>query len=58
MEDYFRTLINILLDHYIFTRDGDRRAAELLNLFIFKFRGEGFIRYISLIFISREDKKN
>ena len=45
--------MDILLGHYIFIRGGDKRAAELLDLFIFKFRDEDSTRYIPLIFIFR-----
>ncbi len=57
-EGHFRTLVDILLGHYILTRGGDRRAAELSDLFTFEFRGEGPTRCMPLIFTSREGKEN
>ena len=36
----------------------DRRVIKILNLFIFKFKGEGPTRCMSLIFITRADKQN
>ncbi|KAK3902169.1 hypothetical protein C8A05DRAFT_34140 [Staphylotrichum tortipilum] len=40
-EYYLRTLVDLLLGHYMLARGGDRRAAEPLDLFTFEFTGEG-----------------
>jgi len=42
--------MDILLGHYILTRGGNKRSAEILDLFTFKFKGKGSTRYIPLIF--------
>ena len=57
-ECYLRTLVDILLGYYMLTRGGNRRSAEILDLFIFKFKGEGPTRYIPLIFTIRAGKQN
>jgi len=38
------------------TRGGDRRSAKILDLFTFKFKGEGPTRYMPLIFTIRVGK--
>jgi len=50
LEYYFYILVNILLGYYILTYGGNRRSAEILDLFTFKFKGEGPIYYMPLIF--------
>jgi hypothetical protein len=40
------------------TRGGDRRSAEISNLFTFEFKGEGPTRCFPLIFTTRESKQN
>jgi hypothetical protein len=57
-ECHFRTLVNILLSHYMLTRGGDRRAAEISDLFTFEFKGEGPTRCMPLIFTTRAGKQN
>jgi hypothetical protein len=57
-ECHFRTLVDVLLSHYMLTRGGDRRAAEISDLFTFEFLGEGPIRCMPLIFTSRASKEN
>jgi hypothetical protein len=57
-ECHFRTLVDILLGHYMLTRGGDRRAAEISDLFTFEFKGEGPTRYMPLIFTTRAGKQN
>ena len=57
-ECHFRTLVDILLGHYMLTRGGDRRAAELSDLFTFEFKGEGPTRCMPLIFTTRAGKQN
>ena len=37
-ECYFRTLVDILLSHYILTRGGDRHSAEISDLFTFELK--------------------
>jgi hypothetical protein len=57
-ECYFRTLVDILLGHYMLTRGGDRRSAELSDLFTFEFKEEGPTPCFPLIFTARESKQN
>ena len=40
------------------TRGGDRRAAEISDLFTFKFKGEGPTCCMPLIFTTRAGKQN
>ena len=51
LEYYFRTLVDILLGHYMLTRGGDRYFAKILDLFTFEFKGESPIYCMPLIFI-------
>ena len=55
---YLRTLVDILLGHYMLTRGGNRRSAKILDLFTFKFKGEGPTHYIPLIFTTCTSKQN
>ena len=57
-ECHSRTLVDILLGHYMLTRGGDRRAAELSDLFTFEFKGEGPTQCMPLIFTTRAGKQN
>jgi Centromere DNA-binding protein complex CBF3 subunit, domain 2 len=57
-ECHFRTLVDILLGHYMLTRGGDRREAEISDLFAFEFKGEGPTRCLPLIFTTRAGKEN
>lgn len=57
-ECHFRTLTDILLGHYMLTRGGDRRCAEISDLFTFEFRDEGPTRCMPLIFTTRAGKQN
>ena len=57
-ECHLRTLIDVLLGHYMLTRGGDRRAAEISDLFTFEFKGEGPTRCMPLIFTTRAGKQN
>jgi hypothetical protein len=57
-ECHFRTLVDILLGHYMLTRGGDRRGAEISDLFTFEFKGEGPTRCMPLIFTTRGGKQN
>ena len=57
-ECHLRTLVDFLLGHYMLTRGGDRRAAEISDLFTFEFRGEGPTRCMPLIFTTRAGKQN
>ena len=43
-------LVDILLGYYIFTYSSNRCSTKILDLFTFKFKGEGLIYYIPLIF--------
>ncbi len=55
---HLRTLVDVLLGHYMLTRGGDRRAAEISDLFTFEFAAEGPTRCMPLIFTTRESKQN
>ena len=55
---YLHTLIDILLGHYILTHSGDRRSTKILDLFTFKFKGEGPTYCMPLIFTIYADKQN
>jgi hypothetical protein len=57
-ECHFRTLVDILLGHYILTRGGDRRAAEISDFFTFEFKDEGPTICMPLIFTTRAGKEN
>src|SRR5205809_2247868 len=57
-ECHFRTLVDILLGHYMLTPCGEWRVVEISGLFIFEFKGEGFIRCMLLIFTTRAGKQN
>ncbi len=57
-ECHLRTLVDILLGHYMLTRGDDRRNAELSDLFTFEFKGEGPTRCMPLIFTTRAGKQN
>jgi hypothetical protein len=57
-ECHFRTLVDILLGHYMLTRGGDRRSAEISDLFTFEFKGEGPTRCMPVIFTTRAGKQN
>jgi hypothetical protein len=57
-ECHFRTLVDILLGHYMLPRGGDRRSAEISDLFTFEFKGEGPTRCMPLIFTTRAGKQN
>jgi Centromere DNA-binding protein complex CBF3 subunit, domain 2 len=57
-ECHFRTLVDILLGHYMLTRGGDRRRAEMSDLFTFEFKGEGPTCCMPLIFTTRAGKRN
>jgi hypothetical protein len=57
-ECYFRTLVDLLLGHYMLARGGDRRAAEISDLFTFEFLGEGPTRCFPVILTTRAGKTN
>ena len=57
-EYHFRTLVDLLLGHYMLTRGGDRRAVEISDLYTFEFLGEGPTRCMPLIFTIRARKEN
>jgi len=57
-ECHFRTLVDLLLGHYLLTRGGDRRTAEISDLFTFEFEGEGPTRCMPIIMTTREGKEN
>jgi hypothetical protein len=58
LECHFRTWVDILLGHYMLTRGGDRRSAEISDLFTFEFKGEGPTQCMPLIFTTRAGKQN
>ena len=51
-------LVDILLGHYMLTRSSNCHAAEISDLFTFKFKGEGPTRCMPLIFTTRAGKQN
>jgi len=57
-ECHFRTLVDLLLGHYMLARGSDRRAAEISDLFTFEFSGEGPTRCMPLILTTRAGKQN
>ncbi|KJZ70354.1 hypothetical protein HIM_10245 [Hirsutella minnesotensis 3608] len=57
-ECHFRTLVDLLFGHYLLTRGGDRRAAEISDLFTFEFAGKGSTRCMPLIFTTQAGKQN
>ena len=57
-ECHFRTLVDLLLGHYMLTRGGDCRVAEISDLFTFEFQGEGPTHCFPLIFTTRAGKQN
>ncbi|EAQ83148.1 hypothetical protein CHGG_10966 [Chaetomium globosum CBS 148.51] len=57
-EYHLRTLVDLLLGHYMLARGGDRRAAELSDLLTFEFTGEGPTRCMPLILTTRAGKQN
>ena len=57
-ECHLRTLVDLLLGHYMLTRGGDRRALEISDLFTFEFAGEGPTRCMPLIITTRAGKQN
>jgi hypothetical protein len=57
-ECHFRTLVDVLLGHYMLTRGGDRRSAEISDIFTFEFKGEGPTRCMPLIYTTRAGKQN
>jgi hypothetical protein len=57
-ECHFRTLVDLLLRHYMLTRGGDRRSAEISGIFTFEFKGEGPSRCFPLIFTTCARKQN
>jgi hypothetical protein len=56
LEYYLYILIDILLGYYMLTYSGNRYSAKILNLFTFKFKGEGPTHYMPLIFTIRASK--
>ena len=57
-ECHFCIFVNILLGHYMLICGSDRCSAEILNLFIFEFKGEGPTCCMPLIFTTCTDKQN
>lgn len=57
-EYHLRTLVDLLLGHYMLAHGGDRRVAELSDLFTFEFTGEGPTRCMPLILTTRVRKQN
>ena len=53
---HLQTLVDLLLGHYLLTRGGDRRVAEISDLFTFEFEEEGPTRCMPLIFTTRASK--
>ena len=57
-ECHFRTLVDLLLGHYMLVRGSDRRFVEISDLFTFEFPGEGPTRCMPLIMTTRQSKTN
>jgi len=57
-ECHFRTLVDLLIGHFILARGSDRRGAELSDFFTFEFPGEDPTRCMPLIFTTRAGKEN
>ena len=57
-ECHLRTLVDLLLGHYMLTRGGDRRALEISDLFTFEFADEGPTRCMPLVITTRAGKQN
>ena len=57
-ECYLYILVDILLGYYMLTHSSNRCSTKILDLFIFKFKGKGPIRYMPLIFTIRTSKQN
>ncbi|KAF2474707.1 uncharacterized protein BDR25DRAFT_214686, partial [Lindgomyces ingoldianus] len=58
VECHFYTLVNLMLGHYMLTRRGNCCSAEILDLFTFKFKGEGPTGFMPLIFTTCASKQN
>ena len=57
-ECHFRTLVDLLLGHYMLARGGDRRAAEISDVHTFEFPAEGPTRCFPVIINTRGGKTN
>jgi hypothetical protein len=57
-EYYLRTLVDLLLGHYMLACGGNRRATELSDLFTFEFPGEGPTCCMPLVLTTRAGKQN
>jgi hypothetical protein len=55
---YLRTLVDLLLGHYLVARSQDRRVAEISDLHTFEFPGEGLTPCFPLILTLRGSKTN
>ena len=55
---YFRTLVDLLLGHYMLTYGENYQTAEILDLFTFEFPSEGPTYCLPLIFTTRTRKQN
>jgi hypothetical protein len=56
LECHFRTLVDVLLGHYMLTYSGDRRSTEILDIFTFEFKGEGPTWCMPLIYTTQAGK--
>lgn len=57
-EIHLRTIVDILLGHYLLTRGGDRRNVELSDLQTFELAEEGPTRCFPVIMTTRAGKQN
>lgn len=57
-ECHLRTLVDLLLGHYMLTRRGNQRSIEISDLFTFEFTGEGPTQCMPLILTTRGGKQN
>ena len=57
-EVHMCTLLDLLLSHFLVTRDQDQRLAEISDFFTLKFPNEGSTPCFTLIMIMRGGKNN
>ena len=58
LEHHLRTLVDLLVGHYMLARGGDRREAKISDLFTFEFVNEGPTRCFPVILTTRGGKQN
>ncbi|KAF2465251.1 uncharacterized protein BDR25DRAFT_240024, partial [Lindgomyces ingoldianus] len=55
-ECYFYTLVNLMLGYYMLMCKGNYYSIKILDLFTFKFKKKGSMRYMPLIFTTYVSK--